>query len=56
MLVDSGAITEEQLQEALAGQKATGKRLGTYLIDEGIINKICTKSLTCCFLAGKSFL
>lgn len=39
MLVDSGAITEEQLQAALAGQKATGKRLGTYLIDEGIISE-----------------
>lgn len=39
MLVDVGAITEEQLEEALAGQKGSGKRLGTYLVDEHYISE-----------------
>ncbi len=39
MLVDVGAITEEQLEEALAGQKGSGKRLGTYLVDEKYISE-----------------
>ncbi len=39
MLVDVGAITEQQLEEALAGQKASGKRLGTYLVDEKYISE-----------------
>ena len=37
MLVDVGAITEQQLEEALKGQKASGKRLGTYLVDNKYI-------------------
>ena len=39
MLVDVGAITEQQLEEALAGQKGSGKRLGTYLVDEKYISE-----------------
>ena len=39
MLVDVGAITEAQLEEALAGQKGSGKRLGTYLVDEKYISE-----------------
>ena len=39
MLVDANAITEEQLEEALAGQKGSGKRLGTYLVDEHYITE-----------------
>lgn len=39
MLVDEGAITEQQLAEALAGQKGSGKRLGTYLIEKGYITE-----------------
>ena len=39
MLVDVGAITEAQLEEALAGQKGSGKRLGTYLVDEKFISE-----------------
>lgn len=39
MLVDVGAITEQQLEEALAGQKGSGKRLGTYLVDEHFISE-----------------
>ena len=39
MLVDVGAITEEQLEEALAGQKGSGKRLGTYLVDNKYISE-----------------
>ena len=39
MLVDVGAITNEQLEEALAGQKGSGKRLGTYLVDNGYITE-----------------
>jgi len=39
MLVDVGAITEQQLEEALAGQKGSGKRLGTYLVDNNYITE-----------------
>lgn len=39
MLVDVGAITNEQLEEALAGQKGSGKRLGTYLVDNNYITE-----------------
>ena len=39
MLVDAGAITEEQLSQALEKQRGSGKRLGTFLIDEKIITE-----------------
>ena len=39
MLVDVGVITDEQLNEALAKQKGSGKRLGTVLVDEHIITE-----------------
>ncbi len=39
VLVKSGAITPEQLDEALAMQKTTGQRLGAVLIDSGIIKE-----------------
>ncbi len=39
MLVDVGVITEEQLGEALAMQKGSGKRLGTVLVDEHFITE-----------------
>ena len=39
VLIKSGAITPEQLDEALAMQKTTGQRLGTVLIDSGIIKE-----------------
>ncbi|MCH4153773.1 MAG: GspE/PulE family protein [Saccharofermentans sp.] len=39
MLIDSGAITESQLEEALAKQKGSGKRLGQVLIDDGYISE-----------------
>lgn len=39
MLVDVGAISEDQLKEALAGQKETGERLGTYLVTHNYITE-----------------
>ncbi len=38
-LVLSNTITEEQLDEALAEQKTTGKRLGEVLIEKGLITE-----------------
>lgn len=37
MLVQSGDLTEEQLQSALAKQKNTSKKLGEILVDEGFL-------------------
>lgn len=37
-LVEKGYITEEQLEWALSSQKITGKRLGEFLVDQGLIN------------------
>jgi type IV pilus assembly protein PilB len=37
MLIDEGLLTEEQLMEALLGQKRAGIKLGQYLIQKGII-------------------
>lgn len=37
-LVLTNSITEEQLEEALAKQKSTGKRLGEVLIDDGLVS------------------
>lgn len=39
LLVAAGAITEEQLQEALALQKEKGQKLGKTLLDEGFISQ-----------------
>lgn len=41
LLVSSGVITEEQLEQALAKQRSdgTGKRLGTVLIETGVITE-----------------
>lgn len=37
-LVEKGYITEEQLKWSLSSQKITGKRLGEFLVDQGLIN------------------
>ena len=39
VLIKSGAITQQQLDQALSLQKRSSKRLGTVLIDEGIITE-----------------
>jgi len=39
MLVDSGEITQEQLEKALAAHKRTGERLGRVLVQLGIITE-----------------
>jgi type IV pilus assembly protein PilB len=39
LLIESGALTEEQLENALAGQKKSGMRLGQYLIQAGILKE-----------------
>ncbi len=39
LLVAAGAITEDQLQEALALQKEKGQKLGKTLLESGIISK-----------------
>lgn len=36
-LVESGALSQAQLDTALAEQRATGKRLGEMLVDQGVI-------------------
>ena len=36
-LVEEGALSEEQLNRALAEQRATGRRLGEMLVEEGVI-------------------
>ena len=39
MLIAQDLLTQDQLQEALAKQKATHERLGTVLINEGYISE-----------------
>ena len=39
LLVEAGAITTEQLEEALAGQKKSGLKLGQYLIQSGTLKE-----------------
>jgi type IV pilus assembly protein PilB len=39
LLIEAGALTEEQLQTALAGQKKSGLKLGQYLIQSGILKE-----------------
>lgn len=38
-MIDSGLLTEDQLRQALAGQKGTGLKLGQYLIQEGKVRE-----------------
>lgn len=37
LLIQAGAITEEQLTEALEKQRGTGKKLGEFLVEQGTI-------------------
>ncbi|MFA9476847.1 GspE/PulE family protein [Phycisphaerales bacterium AB-hyl4] len=37
-LVEQGALSEQQLQQALAEQKVSGQKLGEMLVDQGVIN------------------
>ncbi|MDB5173519.1 MAG: type pilus assembly protein PilB, partial [Phycisphaerales bacterium] len=37
-LVSEGVLSPEQLQKALAQQKATGRMLGELLVDQGVIS------------------
>ena len=39
LLVGSGTITQQQLEEALEEQKKSGKRLGTVLVENHIITE-----------------
>ena len=39
LLVETGSITEEQLQKALSKQKERNKKLGEILVDEGYITE-----------------
>ncbi|MCM2678583.1 GspE/PulE family protein [Echinimonas agarilytica] len=39
LLVQAGNITEEQLTEALAEQRASGRKLGTTLVDMGLLSE-----------------
>ena len=40
MLVQQGLMTAEQLTEALAAQKTTGRKLGRVIIDSGWVNEV----------------
>ena len=40
MLVQQGLMTAEQLTEALASQKTTGRKLGRVIIDSGWVNEV----------------
>ncbi|MBN2397681.1 MAG: Flp pilus assembly complex ATPase component TadA [Deltaproteobacteria bacterium] len=39
MLLDAGLLTEDQLQQALAGQKGSGLKLGQYLVRGGVVRE-----------------
>ena len=39
LLVESGYITVEQLDDALVKQKTSGKKLGQFLVEEGVIDE-----------------
>lgn len=39
MLADAGLLTEDQLKQALAGQKKSGLKIGQYLIQEGWVRE-----------------
>ena len=38
LLIQAGAITEEQLSDALEKQRGTGKKLGEFLVEQGVIS------------------
>ena len=40
MLVAAGKITPEELEEMIASQKGTGKRLGTLIVERGVISEL----------------
>ncbi len=40
MLVAAGKITPEALEEVIAAQKGTGKRLGSLLVERGVISEL----------------
>ena len=40
ILIAAGLVSEEQIEEALAKQKGSGKRLGTVLQEEGYITEL----------------
>lgn len=47
VLINDGAITQEQLERGLALQKGTGRRLGITLVDEGITTEdVIAKALS----------
>ena len=39
VLINSGTIIPEQLEEALNAQKGTGKKLGQVLVEKGYVNE-----------------
>ena len=39
LLLETGMITQEQLDDAIKSQKHTGKRIGEILVDRGIVNE-----------------
>ena len=45
LLVNSGVITAEQLQQALDNPNRQGKKLGEFLVDEGIVSEDFGKEL-----------
>jgi type IV pilus assembly protein PilB len=47
MLIDEGLITEEQLSQALVGQRRSGIKLGQYLVRQGIVNDVQITDLIC---------
>ena len=40
MLVAAGKVLPEQLEEVIASQKGTGKRLGALLVERGVISEL----------------
>ena len=40
LLISAGMLTEKQLEEGIALQKDTGKRLGTVLLENGFITEM----------------
>src|SRR5450432_2733868 len=47
LLVDAGILSEEQLEQALAAQKADGRKLGTLLVENGLVSETqLTQSLS----------
>ena len=60
MLIQQGLLTQEQLQDALAEQKATGRKLGRIIVDSGKvtedgISRALAKQLSAEFVDLRSF-